>query len=72
MKPMPAPISSTRSPGRTMCGIWLDSSASNRPARIASRIAGVMTAGSGGITTPAACRNSSGVKSRANEFDHGL
>ena len=23
MKPMPAPISSTRSPGRTMCGIWL-------------------------------------------------
>ena len=53
MKPMPAPISSTRSPGRTMCGIWLDSSASNRPARMASRIAGVITAGSRGITTPA-------------------
>ena len=57
MKPMPAPISSTRSPGRTICGIWLNSSASNRPSRIASRIAGVITAGSGGITTPAAWRN---------------
>ena len=53
---MPAPISSTRSPGRTMCGIWLDSSASNRPERIARRIAGVITSGSEGITTPAAWR----------------
>ena len=64
MKPMPAPISSTRSPGRTMCGIWLDSSASNRPARMAARIAGVITAGSRGITTPADS-SASGVQSTA-------
>ena len=56
MKPVPAPISSTRSPGRTMCGIWLASSVSNRPSMIAWQIVGVMTAGSKGITTPATCR----------------
>ena len=52
MKPMPAPISSTLSPGRTICGIWLASSVSKRPSRIARWITGVMIAGSGGTTTP--------------------
>ena len=52
MKPVPAPISSTRSPARTIRGIWLDSPASKRPSRIACRMAGVMTAGSDGMITP--------------------
>ena len=65
MKPMPAPISSTRSPGLTMFGICRDSSASNRPARIAWWIAGVITAGSNGIATPAHSMVASGVHSKA-------
>ena len=61
MKPMPAPISSTRSPGSTIVASWLASSASKRPARMARRIAGVMTSASSGISTPWAASAGTGA-----------